>query len=205
MTARALGATPEPYAARLAIDYPEKLDRFTTFFRLIWVIPIALVLAAITSSGNQTIVTAAGEQIAGAGGGLLAGLAFATALMIVIRVRYQWRAAARRHRSSEREQSGGAPRGRAHRQPDSTRAAEVLALLRRFNRQRGQTVVLVTHDPEVGAACDRIVRMRDGLVVHDDLLRGPREPQATFQPITAKANALLPTLNGQRAQTPSSE
>jgi hypothetical protein len=35
MTALALGATPEPYAARLAIDYPEKLDRFTTFFRLI--------------------------------------------------------------------------------------------------------------------------------------------------------------------------
>jgi putative ABC transport system ATP-binding protein len=51
---------------------------------------------------------------------------------------------------------------------DSTRAAEVLALLRRFNRERGQTVVLVTYDPEVGAACDRIVRMRDGLVVHGD-------------------------------------
>jgi hypothetical protein len=34
------------------------------------------------------MVTAAGEQVAGTGGGLLAGLAFATALMIVIRVRY---------------------------------------------------------------------------------------------------------------------
>ena len=45
---------------------------------------------------------------------------------------------------------------------DSERAAEVLALLRRFNRERGQTIVLVTHDAEVGAACDRIVRMRDG-------------------------------------------
>jgi hypothetical protein len=87
MTAPALSAD-SPYAARLQIDYPEKLDRFTTFFRLIWVIPIAVVLGAITASGNQTIVTAAGEQIAGAGGGLLAGLAFATALMIVVRVRY---------------------------------------------------------------------------------------------------------------------
>jgi hypothetical protein len=29
-----------PYAARLTIDYPERLDRVTTFFRLIWVIPI---------------------------------------------------------------------------------------------------------------------------------------------------------------------
>jgi putative ABC transport system ATP-binding protein len=48
---------------------------------------------------------------------------------------------------------------------DSGHAAEVLALLRRFNRERGQTVVLVTHDAEVGATCDRIVRMRDGLIV----------------------------------------
>jgi hypothetical protein len=77
-----------PYAARLTVDFPERLDRFTTFFRLIWVIPIAVVLGMITASGNQTIMTAAGEQIVAAGGGLLAGLAVATALMIVIRVRY---------------------------------------------------------------------------------------------------------------------
>jgi putative ABC transport system ATP-binding protein len=50
---------------------------------------------------------------------------------------------------------------------DSARATEVLALLRRFNRERGQTVLLVTHDTEVGATCDRIIRMRDGLVVSD--------------------------------------
>ena len=54
---------------------------------------------------------------------------------------------------------------------DSSRSAEVLALLRRFNRERGQTFVIVTHDPEVGAACDRIIRMRDGLVLDSDLAR----------------------------------
>jgi putative ABC transport system ATP-binding protein len=47
---------------------------------------------------------------------------------------------------------------------DSRRTAELLDLLRHFNAERGQTFVLVTHDAEVGAACDRIVRMRDGLV-----------------------------------------
>jgi len=52
---------------------------------------------------------------------------------------------------------------------DSSRSAEVLALLRRFNRERGQTFVIVTHDPEVGAACDRIIRMRDGLVLGSGL------------------------------------
>jgi predicted ABC-type transport system involved in lysophospholipase L1 biosynthesis ATPase subunit len=29
-------------------------------------------------------------------------------------------------------------------------------------------VVLVTHDPDVGATCDRIIRMRDGLIVGDE-------------------------------------
>ena len=47
---------------------------------------------------------------------------------------------------------------------DSTRAREVLALMRWFNREHGQTLLLVTHDPEVGEACDRVVHMRDGLV-----------------------------------------
>ena len=41
----------------------------------------------------------------------------------------------------------------------------MLGLLRRLNREHGQTFVIVTHDPEVGEACDRIIRMRDGLVV----------------------------------------
>jgi putative ABC transport system ATP-binding protein len=50
---------------------------------------------------------------------------------------------------------------------DSVRAAEVMGLLRDLNRTHGQTFVIVTHDPEVGQACDRIIRMRDGLVVRD--------------------------------------
>ena len=47
---------------------------------------------------------------------------------------------------------------------DSARSQEVLEMLRRFNRERGQTLVLVTHDAEVGETCDRIIHMRDGLV-----------------------------------------
>ncbi len=52
---------------------------------------------------------------------------------------------------------------------DSKRSTEVLEMLRRFNREHGQTVILVTHDPEVGAACDRIVLMRDGLIVDEEV------------------------------------
>jgi putative ABC transport system ATP-binding protein len=50
---------------------------------------------------------------------------------------------------------------------DSARSADVLRLLRRLNRDQGQTFVIVTHDPEVGAACDRTILMRDGMVVSD--------------------------------------
>jgi hypothetical protein len=77
-----------PYAARLNVDYPEQLDRLTTFFRLIWVIPIAFVLGLLTASGNQTTVTSTGEQLASTGGGLFASLTLATALMIIVRMRY---------------------------------------------------------------------------------------------------------------------
>ncbi len=47
---------------------------------------------------------------------------------------------------------------------DSASSAEVLHLLRSFNRDRGQTIILVTHDEEVAAACSRVLRMKDGLV-----------------------------------------
>jgi putative ABC transport system ATP-binding protein len=47
---------------------------------------------------------------------------------------------------------------------DSQRSAEVMAMIRCFNQDRGQTFVLVTHDSEVGAACDRVIRMRDGRI-----------------------------------------
>jgi len=79
---------PEPYAARLNIDYPEKLDRFTTFFRVFWIIPIAIILSLLTATGNQTVVTQTGEQIRSSGGGISSGLWLATVLMIVFRVRY---------------------------------------------------------------------------------------------------------------------
>lgn len=48
---------------------------------------------------------------------------------------------------------------------DSKASADVLNLMRTLNRERGQTLVIVTHDPQIGASCDRIIRMEDGQII----------------------------------------
>jgi len=83
------------YAARLEIDYPEKLDRLTTFFRILWIIPIAIILGFISGAGatitNTVFLNQAGEVIRKTQetvGGLVTGLVSATALMILFRRLY---------------------------------------------------------------------------------------------------------------------
>ena len=81
-------AASTPYAASLTVDYPERLDRLSTFLRALWAIPVFILLSLLTATGNETVITGTGETIASSGGGILAGLFVATALMIAIRVRY---------------------------------------------------------------------------------------------------------------------
>jgi putative ABC transport system ATP-binding protein len=54
---------------------------------------------------------------------------------------------------------------------DSRTGAEVLRLIREATRERGLTVVMVTHDPNAAAVGDRIVRLADGAIVGDERLR----------------------------------
>ena len=51
---------------------------------------------------------------------------------------------------------------------DSESAGDIMDLLVRLNKERGQTVVMVTHDPSVGARADRIVWFRDGEIVDEE-------------------------------------
>jgi putative ABC transport system ATP-binding protein len=46
-------------------------------------------------------------------------------------------------------------------------ATQVIQLLHELNRTDGQTIVLVTHDPTIGASASRLLRMRDGRLVGD--------------------------------------
>jgi putative ABC transport system ATP-binding protein len=58
---------------------------------------------------------------------------------------------------------------------DSKSSEEVLNMLRRSVDELGQTVVMVTHDPEAASHADRLLVLRDGLLVHDAAAGSPDE------------------------------
>jgi len=47
---------------------------------------------------------------------------------------------------------------------DTVTGSGIMALLRELNREQGLTLLVVTHDPEVAAFADRVIRLRDGKV-----------------------------------------
>jgi len=51
---------------------------------------------------------------------------------------------------------------------DSTTSDQLMEMLRALNRERGMTIVIVTHDPGIAERTDRVVRLSDGRVVADD-------------------------------------
>ncbi len=63
---------------------------------------------------------------------------------------------------------------------DSRSGADVLALLRSL-ADEGHTVIVITHDPEVAAHADRLIEIRDGLIVGDT--RKPEAPRLAPQPL----------------------
>jgi len=58
---------------------------------------------------------------------------------------------------------------------DSQSGAEIMALMRRLNRELGTTLIVVTHDSGVAHQTDRTLLMRDGRVVHEHRVGTPFE------------------------------
>jgi len=61
---------------------------------------------------------------------------------------------------------------------DSKSTADLMDMLVRLNKERGMTIVLVTHEMEVAAYTHRVVQLRDGRVVSD----APPQQATTFSP-----------------------
>jgi putative ABC transport system ATP-binding protein len=60
---------------------------------------------------------------------------------------------------------------------DSRSSQEIVGLLQRLNLDEGLTVIVVTHEREIAACARRIVSMRDGVVVSDEVVQEPQAAQ----------------------------
>ena len=54
---------------------------------------------------------------------------------------------------------------------DSRNSAEIMRLLRKSNRELGQTLVVITHDEDVALSADRVIALEDGRIASDTRVR----------------------------------
>jgi putative ABC transport system ATP-binding protein len=54
---------------------------------------------------------------------------------------------------------------------DSQTSMELLALMRQMNREENATFMIVSHDLELASRADRMIRLKDGRVISDEMLR----------------------------------
>ncbi|MGZ3411474.1 MAG: ABC transporter permease [Xanthobacteraceae bacterium] len=79
---------------------------------------------------------------------------------------------------------------------DTRTSYDIMKTLQTLNRERGVTIIMVTHEPDIAAYADRTVTMRDGQIVSDE-----RRPSAHPPPIETKA-AIQPQANKAVASPP---
>ena len=51
---------------------------------------------------------------------------------------------------------------------DSENSREIIALLRKFNKEFNQTVIMITHDEKIALSADRIIAIEDGKITRDE-------------------------------------
>ena len=70
---------------------------------------------------------------------------------------------------------------------DSKSSDEIMAVFQHLNRDEGLTVLMVTHEMDIGQHTNRIVSFRDGLVVTDESIKNPRNAGGNVIPTGADA------------------
>jgi putative ABC transport system ATP-binding protein len=62
---------------------------------------------------------------------------------------------------------------------DSRTSVEIMAIFQRLNREKGISIVIVTHEPDIAHYAQRIIHFKDGRIVKDEPVESPR--QAAFE------------------------
>jgi putative ABC transport system ATP-binding protein len=50
---------------------------------------------------------------------------------------------------------------------DSENSREIISLLRKFNKENNQTVIIITHDEKIALSADRVITIEDGRITRD--------------------------------------
>ncbi len=55
---------------------------------------------------------------------------------------------------------------------DSEKSREIVSLLRKFNKENNQTVIIITHDERIAMSADRVISIEDGKITRDEVRKG---------------------------------
>ena len=55
---------------------------------------------------------------------------------------------------------------------DSENSREIVSLLRKFNKENNQTVIIITHDERIARSADRVISIEDGKITRDEVRKG---------------------------------
>jgi putative ABC transport system ATP-binding protein len=69
---------------------------------------------------------------------------------------------------------------------DSRTSIEIMAIFQRLNREKGITMIVVTHDPDVAAYSNRSIHFKDGKLQLDERLAHPREARKDLEQLPAE-------------------
>ncbi|MFA4886149.1 MAG: ABC transporter ATP-binding protein [Desulfotomaculaceae bacterium] len=72
---------------------------------------------------------------------------------------------------------------------DSKTSVEIMSVIQRLNREKGITVIMVTHDKDISLYCRRLIYLKDGHVVDDNMLADQRDAAADLAALSEKAGA----------------
>jgi putative ABC transport system ATP-binding protein len=68
---------------------------------------------------------------------------------------------------------------------DSRTSVEIMGIFQRLNRERGISIILVTHEPDIASYADRVIVFKDGRVKSDRIVSAPRDAKAELAEMPA--------------------